>query len=264
MPHAQAPDQVDSKDKSDLEDILARFDRSWRSGTAPRIEDFQVFFDGRSPSARRILLEELVTIDLQYHWQQKSPPYPRLEDYAGRFPDLGPAPQLSLELVRWEYWARRCWGDHPGHEEYAARFPHHGAARAPGAARGRCRVGRRAVGWPESKPRGRGHAERPNHYLGDGAARDPPPVQFSRPGGVGGVVSSGACGHFRVARPGPGVGATELADRLSGQSTVARARCRPGARAVLASGTPRGRRRRPSLQGAAPENEPTGGPQADS
>ena len=126
MPQSRAPDELDSEGKPDLETILNRFDQDWRSGVVPRIEDYLPGPNGPTPDVRRTLLEELIAVDLQYRWRQKHSPNHCLESYTACFPELGPAQHLPLELIRWEYFARCCWGDRPHHEEYLARFPGRG------------------------------------------------------------------------------------------------------------------------------------------
>jgi serine/threonine protein kinase len=115
------------------EQLLARFDKAWRSGTPPRIEDFLSGSDALDTPARRELLAELVATDLGYRWRQVSQAAgprnqgPRLEHYVERLAELGPLEQLPAELIGEEYWARQRWGDRPDHKEYLVRFPRYGA-----------------------------------------------------------------------------------------------------------------------------------------
>jgi serine/threonine protein kinase/WD40 repeat protein len=114
------------------EELLRRFDQAWQNGKPPRIEEFAP----ATAPARRELLEELLRIDLEYRWRLSEPgPLgpglglpPRLEDYLARFPELGPAESLSLDLIGYEYRVRQHWGDRPGLDEYGRRFPRHGPA----------------------------------------------------------------------------------------------------------------------------------------
>jgi serine/threonine protein kinase len=126
---------------SPLEKQLFQFDQAWRSGTIPSIESVLASVIDQTSSAagpsRRALLEELIKIDLEYRWRKGQPwsggrqsisAGPRLEDYAERHKELGPAAQLSVELIAEEYRARHFWGDRPSHQEYLTRFPQSAAA----------------------------------------------------------------------------------------------------------------------------------------
>jgi serine/threonine-protein kinase len=122
MTRPRAADVPVPAEKSDAEDILFQFDQAWQKGPPPRIEEFL-----QNAAARSHLLEELVKIDLECRWRKKSAASSplTLEDYAKRFPQLGP-PGPSLELIGEEYRVRQRWGDRPGHGEYQARFAAHG------------------------------------------------------------------------------------------------------------------------------------------
>jgi hypothetical protein len=151
MSDAISLDRSLHRGSSVLLDRLEQFDAAWRGGAAPPLE---AFLPPPGDTARRELLEELVPIDLEYRWRQArsrpaeaagvptlleagrqrpaqegAPPGgPRLEDYVGRFPELGPPESLPGKLVGEEYRARQRWGDRPGHAEYLARFPGRAAA----------------------------------------------------------------------------------------------------------------------------------------
>src|SRR6185312_3619645 len=89
---------------------------------------------GIPDSSRRVLLEELVMLDLEYRWRRAGslPPgpigaKPRLEEYLRLYPELGAAEQVSGDLLAAEYRVRQRWGDRPSGAEYAARFGRHAA-----------------------------------------------------------------------------------------------------------------------------------------
>lgn len=142
MSQGNAADTPGAGNAADSKQLLDRFDRAWRSGTPPRMEEYLALLaPARWPSAAcRDFLEELVRVDLEYRWRGRaSPGAPMLrpatkapedrlllEDYARRYPQLGRPEQLSLELVAWEYRVRQRWGDRPQHPEYLRRFPHLG------------------------------------------------------------------------------------------------------------------------------------------
>jgi serine/threonine-protein kinase len=78
-----------------IDAIADRFEAAWRQGPPPRIADFL----GTVPAAGRAdLLEELVTIDLEYRFRHADPR--PLEAYLDEFPELrGPDGRLSDRLV---------------------------------------------------------------------------------------------------------------------------------------------------------------------
>jgi WD40 repeat protein/serine/threonine protein kinase len=105
----------------EYEKLLRDFDHAWQAGKAPPLADVLAAVP---PESRRSLLQELISIDIEYRWQKTaSSPPPRLEEYAAEFSELGPAAQLPLELIAHEYEVRHSWGDRPPHAEYLARFP---------------------------------------------------------------------------------------------------------------------------------------------
>src|SRR4051812_40236685 len=110
----------DSCSDIDLDQLVDRFERAWQQRPPPAIEEFLP----EDPAAANELLLELVKVDLEYRWSRCGvrPARPRLEDYVGRLPALGPLRRLPAELIAEEYRVRHRWGDRPGHAEYAARF----------------------------------------------------------------------------------------------------------------------------------------------
>src|SRR5262249_15237539 len=70
---------------------------------------------------RKIALQELIKLDIEYRWRKGG--QPKSEEYLVRWPEIGPAERLSEELIAEEYRVRQRWGDRPAHAEYAARFP---------------------------------------------------------------------------------------------------------------------------------------------
>jgi serine/threonine-protein kinase len=125
---AQAGGVDSPADGAQLDAVLYEFDRAWQSGSVPRIDEFLARVPPAGSLTRRRLLEELITIDLDYRWRNASGATHghgplQLEDYVARYPELGPRDGLTPELIGEEYWVRHRWGDHPGHADYAARFP---------------------------------------------------------------------------------------------------------------------------------------------
>src|SRR5207245_2179681 len=107
----------------DLEEALQRFEDAWRGGEPPRLDQFlpKAPADARASggAARQELLAELIKIDLEYRWQRgPAAERPRLENYLGQFPELGPVDRLAPDLIGEEYRVRQRWGDRPGHADY--------------------------------------------------------------------------------------------------------------------------------------------------
>jgi serine/threonine protein kinase/WD40 repeat protein len=110
--------------------LLDQFEEAWQQGMELRIEDVLAQTPASGDNGtRRELLEELIKIDLEYRWRRKCTGVKplKLEDYVGRFPELGPLDRLPTPLIAQEYEARQSWGDRPDHAEYAARFPRQAA-----------------------------------------------------------------------------------------------------------------------------------------
>jgi serine/threonine-protein kinase len=66
-----------------IDQVCDRFERAWREGPRPCIEDFLV---GVQAPERSSLLRELVLLDV--HYRRQNGEMPRLADYSQRFPDL--------------------------------------------------------------------------------------------------------------------------------------------------------------------------------
>jgi predicted ATPase len=99
------------------EHVIEQFERVWREGGAPAIDEFW-------PAAgeRRLdLLRELVQVDLEFRLQLGESV--RLEPYLERYPELAGDSQAVLELIAAEYELRRRREVDLGLEEYARRFP---------------------------------------------------------------------------------------------------------------------------------------------
>ena len=125
MAPIRAVDDVHLADRQAWKDRVYQFEQAWQSGQPPQIEEFLLPGQAANDPFRRSMLEQLVSIDLEYRWRNRSTaghPWV-LEDYVARFSELGPLKQLSLELIGQEYEARYCGGDCPSHAEYVARFP---------------------------------------------------------------------------------------------------------------------------------------------
>jgi serine/threonine protein kinase len=102
-----------------LADRVQAFVRAWESGAEP--PDVAAFAGSDSPSVRRLVLVELIKVDLDYRWSRGRGPR-RLEDYLAAFPEVclgGPPCDLLYE----EFHVRRRAGDAVDPNDYLARFP---------------------------------------------------------------------------------------------------------------------------------------------
>jgi hypothetical protein len=115
-----------------FESCIFRFEEDWRRDGPREIADYLDHTSAQTPDERRRRLVELIAIDLEFRW--RSPRADRrmmLEDYAARFPELGPLDEWPPEVIGEEYRARRNWGDRPTHAEFLSRFhDRHEAIRA--------------------------------------------------------------------------------------------------------------------------------------
>jgi serine/threonine-protein kinase len=152
--HSTLPDGHDRQGSGDspslgtqFGEICRRFEAAWRGGQSPRIEDFlphEGVAEGK-PSPARILLIELIKLDLDYRARrtfqgvdspqrdsraeesQDADRVPGLDEYVRRFPLLGSCAELPTDLIAAEYLARRLSGQAVDRKEYQQRFPHRAA-----------------------------------------------------------------------------------------------------------------------------------------
>jgi len=144
----------------DHEQALEEFEQAWRAAQPLDLRQVVARFDSETtePRTRRQLVHELVMIDFWHRWRRSVvavtgtagaadttvkaggnsstasrpwPPFPRLEDYVQRYPDLLDATDFPIELIAEEYRARRRFGDQPTHREFFQRFPQQSSALAP-------------------------------------------------------------------------------------------------------------------------------------
>ena len=83
--------------------------------------DWEPFLPPPGDRLRLPVLQELIKIDLDLRWQRGE--QARLEEYAARFPELGPPDELPTDLVYEEYRIRQVNGDKPSLGDYRDRFP---------------------------------------------------------------------------------------------------------------------------------------------
>jgi eukaryotic-like serine/threonine-protein kinase len=84
---------------------------AWACGPRPpRLEEF---LPAGPPGTRRLLLAELIKVDLEYRWQQYE--FPKtIEEYLADFPELSAGTALPCDLIYEEYLIRRHRSDAHG------------------------------------------------------------------------------------------------------------------------------------------------------
>ncbi len=92
---------------------------AWNSGSEPALEQF---LPDAAPTLRRMVLNELVKVDLEQRWQPGRTPW-RLEEYLAALPELGGRDRLPCDLIYEEFHIRKQSGIEVDPQEYFARFP---------------------------------------------------------------------------------------------------------------------------------------------
>src|SRR5947208_6133098 len=87
-----------------LKGIVERFERAWRLGSRPGIDDY---LPGQDPLRGRVLVE-LVHIDLER--RVKRGEKPRVEEYLAGYPELAGDRAIILGLIAAEHQMRRRGG----------------------------------------------------------------------------------------------------------------------------------------------------------
>jgi len=102
----------------DLAKRLEQFIETWEGGQEPTLGDF---LPAQPPSHRRLVLIELVKVDLEQRTNKgaKKP----LEEYTAAFPELLENGEPPCDLIYEEYHIRRTAGDNVSPSEYYRRFP---------------------------------------------------------------------------------------------------------------------------------------------
>ncbi len=98
--------------------VADHFEEAWQGPDAVDLARFLP--PGESP-LRAAVLQELIKTELEVRYRRGMPV--ALEDYAARFPELGPASALPARLIYEEYRVRSLIGDRPSLATYRERFP---------------------------------------------------------------------------------------------------------------------------------------------
>jgi eukaryotic-like serine/threonine-protein kinase len=91
----------------------------WEAAESPPV--LAEFVPQTPASLRRLVLVELVKVDLDYRYQRKQPK--RIEDYVAEFPELSGPHGVPSDLIFEEYQVRRRAGEQVRSKEYFDRFP---------------------------------------------------------------------------------------------------------------------------------------------
>ena len=85
------------------------------------VSDWYSHLDGLEGPVRLAVLIELVILDLGHRWRHGESI--RIEDYVERFPELGPADEVSPKLISEEFRCRVAAGENPDLSVVRSRFP---------------------------------------------------------------------------------------------------------------------------------------------
>jgi serine/threonine protein kinase len=104
-------------DHDDLETLVERFEKAWRRGQRPNIDDYLPV----DKANRLAVLDELAHVELEFRLKAGEPAC--VEDYLRRYLVLGTNRTAILSLIAVERDMRRRLKPEPTLEEYTGRFP---------------------------------------------------------------------------------------------------------------------------------------------
>ena len=93
---------------------------AWQGDNLP--PDLAQFPPAEPPHLRRLVLVELIKIDLEYRWQHHELPK-QVEEYVEEFPELSQHGEVPCDLIYEEFHIRRQIENPPQPEQYFERFP---------------------------------------------------------------------------------------------------------------------------------------------
>ena len=93
---------------------------AWQGDNLP--PDLAQFPPAEPPHLRRLVLVELIKIDLEYRWQHHELPK-QVEEYVEEFPELSQDGEVPCDLIYEEFHIRRQIENPPQPEQYFERFP---------------------------------------------------------------------------------------------------------------------------------------------
>jgi serine/threonine protein kinase len=193
----------------DIQDCASRLEISLR--TNADTADLRHFLPPPGTPHSLAVLHELIKTYLEHLFRQRRGCL--LEEFLGRYPELGGAANLPAGLIFEEYRCRWKFGDCPAVEEYAKRFPSQFEAfrtlvrrepqrRPAGAADSTCRDETSPIARPAiTPPGGRGTLTPSVHVNAPPPPRGPAP---DPPAGDGTLMLSGGEGYKLLQRIGKG------------------------------------------------------------
>jgi hypothetical protein len=98
--------------------VADRFEEAWKG---VETVDLERFLPPAGTPLRAAVLQELIKTELEVRCRRGRPV--ALEEYAKRFPELGPSATLPTRLIYEEYRVRTLFGDRPPLACYQERFP---------------------------------------------------------------------------------------------------------------------------------------------
>src|ERR1051325_6506356 len=98
---------------------LEAFIIAWEQGSEPPI--LADFLPPGNAAVRRLLVVELIKVDLEYRWLRRQLPK-TVEQYADELPEIGE--NVPCDLLYEEYHVRKQAGEEVQPQEYFKRFPH--------------------------------------------------------------------------------------------------------------------------------------------
>lgn len=110
---------------SAVETQLDAFCQAWDGTERP--PDIGNFLGDYAPAVRRLILIDLIKVDLEYRWDQPHAVMP-IEWYFDRWPELAVDGVVPAELLYEDIYQRRQHGEHPDVDDYVRRFPKSGDA----------------------------------------------------------------------------------------------------------------------------------------
>ncbi len=93
---------------------------AWESDDLP--PDLAQFVPAERTALRRLLLVELIKMDLEFRWLRHELPK-RIEEYVEEFPDLSDRGEVPCDLIYEEFHIRSQTAEPPRLDEYLERFP---------------------------------------------------------------------------------------------------------------------------------------------
>ena len=115
-----APQEFATRVWNQLSECVDAFINAWDNATEPPA--LGGFVPPEEPAVRKLILSELVKVDLEYRWRGQR--YPKLiEDYLADFPEMSDDGRAPVDLVYEEYHVRRQAGDATDPKTYFDRFP---------------------------------------------------------------------------------------------------------------------------------------------